>query len=223
MAIFRLHNASISFGRKVILKEISFTLKSGEILGIYGRNGCGKSTLLKMIFGTLQEGTISTSIDSEEYKPSKNILLKQIAYLPQHSFLPKNIKVRDVIPIYFSDEQSQDAVFYDTLIAKIAAKKVGELSIGQVRYLEVLLIGNLNHPFLMLDEPFSMIEPLYKIEIKRFLNNLKPKKGIVITDHYYNDVLEISNKNLLIKDGISHTIIDKGDLKELQYLSKYST
>lgn len=223
MATFKLHSASINFGEKEVLKDISLTLNTGEILGIFGRNGCGKSTLLKMIFGTLQNGAINISIDNEAYKPSNNISLKQIAYLPQHSFLPKNIKVRDVIPIYFSDEKKQDAIFYDKLIAKLTTKKVGELSLGQIRYFEILLVGNLSHPFLMMDEPFSMIEPLYKIEIKKFLNNLKSKKGILITDHYYNDVLAIATKNLIIKDGRGHLIKDAEDLKEYNYLSKNST
>lgn len=220
MAIFKLHKAEISFGKKEVLKEISFSLNTGEILGIFGRNGCGKSTLLKMIFGTLNKGSISISIDDVKYNPSKNILAEQIAYLPQHSFLPQNIKVRDLIPIYFSDEKKQDAIFYNPLIAKLAATKVGELSIGQVRYLEVLLVGNLDHPFLMLDEPFSMIEPLYKLEIQKLLQKLKANKGIIITDHYYQDVLSITTKNILIKNGIGYTIETAADLKKLEYLGK---
>jgi ABC-type multidrug transport system ATPase subunit len=223
LAIFKLHRAAISFGTKEVLKEVSFSLETGEILGIFGRNGCGKSTLLKMIFGTLKKGFVNISIDGEKFNPSKNISTGSIAYMPQHSFLPKNIMVRDLIPIYFSEEKKQDAVFYDPLIAKLTAKKIGELSIGQVRYLEVLLLGNLNHPFLMLDEPFSMIEPLYKIETKKLLKKLSVKKGIIITDHYYDDVLEITSQNLLIKDGAGLIIESKEDLKKLEYLSRNFT
>jgi ABC-type multidrug transport system ATPase subunit len=220
LAIFKLHNASINFGKKEILKEVSFSLETGEILGIFGRNGCGKSTLLKMIFGTLRKGSVTVSIDGKNFNPSENISSECIAYLPQHSFLPKNNKVRDLIPIYFLEEKNQDAIFYDALIAKIAAKKVGELSLGQVRYLEVLLVGNLDHSFLMLDEPFSMIDPLYKSEIKNLLNRLKTEKGILITDHYYEDVLDITSKNLLIKNGVGIPIESKEDLKKLEYLGK---
>ncbi len=220
MAIFKLHNASINFGKKEILKEVSFSLETGEILGIFGRNGCGKSTLLKMIFGTLRKGSVTVSIDGKNFNPSENISSECIAYLPQHSFLPKNNKVRDLIPIYFLEEKNQDAIFYDALIAKIAAKKVGELSLGQVRYLEVLLVGNLDHSFLMLDEPFSMIDPLYKSEIKNLLNRLKTEKGILITDHYYEDVLDITSKNLLIKNGVGIPIESEEDLKKLEYLGK---
>ena len=223
MAVFQLHNISKSFGKKQILNEVSFILRTGEILGIFGRNGCGKSTLLKMIFGTEKSDSINISIEGKTFRPSKNIENRQIAYLPQHPFLPKNIKVRDVIPIYFQEEKKQDALFYDTLIAKITAKKIGELSMGQLRYFEILLVGSLDHPFLMLDEPFSMIEPLYKIEIKNFLNKIKRQKGIIITDHYYEDVLEITSKNIIIKDGRSQNIQNKEELRAFEYLSKNST
>lgn len=206
-----------------MIEEIAFSLSVGEILGVFGRNGSGKSTLLQMLFGTVKADSIKLSISEELINPSQIIQKKLIAYLPQNSMLPKNLKVRDVIPIYFSEEEKQDSIFYDSQIAKIAAKKVGELSMGELRYFEVLLIGNLDHPFLMLDEPFSMIEPLYKIEIKTFLNKLKLKKGILITDHYYNDVLEITTKNLLIKNGKGHTIKNIEDLKQHNYLSKNST
>lgn len=222
MAIFKLHNASISFGDKEVLTEVSFSLETGEILGIFGRNGSGKSSLLKMIFGTLQKGSVNSSINDAFFNPSENISKKQIAYLPQDSYLPKSIKVRDLIPIYSSEEQKQDKVFYDPYIASYTSKKVGELSLGQVRYLEVILLANLDHPFLMLDEPFSMIEPLYKTQIKKTLALLKSKKGIIITDHYYKDVLEISTQNLLLKDGKNYPITSENELRKHGYLSKDS-
>ncbi len=222
MAILELHSASKSFGKKKVLNEVSFLLETGKILGLFGKNGCGKSTLLKMIFGTMPANSIHLTIDHKPFSPSHNISAKQIAYLPQHSFTPQNIKVRDLIPIYFSEEEKQDAIFYDPLIAKIAPRKINTLSLGQLRYFEVLLLANLDHPFLMLDEPFSMIEPLYKVEIKKFLVQLKKKKGIIITDHYYNDVLEITDENFLIKDGTIVPITSKQSLREMEYLSANS-
>lgn len=223
MAIFKLHRASKSFGPKEVINDIFFSLETGEIIGLFGRNGCGKSTLLKIIFGSLSYNNFDAVIDGEKYYPSKNIQCQQFAYLPQQPFLPKNLKVRDVIPIYFSEEKEQDTIFYVPFIAKLAAKKVGELSLGEARYFEVLLLANLPHPFLLLDEPFSMIEPLYKEEIKKYLEALKMKKGILITDHYYDDVLQVSNKNFLIKDGLALEVKTKENLKELEYLGKNFT
>lgn len=222
MAVLQLHSAAKRFGDKVVLEKVSFTIATGEILGIFGRNGCGKSTLFKMLFGTEKADSMNASINNETINPLENIKKQQLAYLPQYPFLPKNLKVRDIIPIYFEAEKLQDVIFYDSLISKLTSKKIGQLSLGQVRYLEVLLIGNLDHPFIMMDEPFSMIEPLYKIEIKKLLNKLKTTKGILITDHYYEDVLEITTQNLLIKDGKSIKIERKEDLKKLEYLGKNS-
>lgn len=111
MASFILHNAEVSFGEKEVLKEISFSLNTGEILGIFGKNGSGKSTFLKMIFGTLRKASINFSIDDKYFKHSKNITAEQIAYLPKNPFLPINIEVRDIIPIYFSEEKSKMPFF----------------------------------------------------------------------------------------------------------------
>ena len=222
MAILELHKAEKSFGNKEILKQVSFSCKTGEILGIFGRNGCGKSTLLKMIFGTLKSSKIEISLDHKPIDPSKVILQKKIAYLPQHSFLPYNSKVRDIIPIYYQDQEAQDVIFYDPQIALISSKKIKELSMGQLRYLQVLLVGNLKRDFILLDEPFSMIDPLYKDKISEFLLQQKEHKGIIITDHYYNDVLNITTKNILIKDGVSSQINTKEDLIKLEYLSRNS-
>jgi ABC-type multidrug transport system ATPase subunit len=220
LAILELHKAEKSFRSKEILKKVSFSCSTGEILGIFGRNGCGKSTLLKMIFGTLKASKIEMSFNNKPLSPSQVILQKKIAYLPQHSFLPFNSKVRDVIPIYYQSQKDQDAIFYDSLIASISSKKIKELSIGQLRYLQVLLIGNLDRDFILLDEPFSMIDPLYKEKIRELLLKIKQHKGIIITDHYYKDVLNITSKNIIIKNGISTPVYNKEDLKTMDYLSK---
>ena len=171
-----------------------------------------------MIFGTLRKGSVDMTIDGAPFRASENILKKQIAYLPQDSFLPSNLKVRDLIVIYFSEEEKQDKVFYDPYIANYISKKIGQLSLGQVRYFEVMLLANLDHPILMFDEPFSMIEPIYKTQIKKTLETLKSRRAIIVTDHYYKDVLEISTRNLLIKDGESHFIKNRDDLYEQGYL-----
>lgn len=209
-----------SFGNKHVLKDISFTCQTGEILGVFGKNGCGKSTLLKMMFGTLKADQIKMSIDGVSINPETVIASKQIAYLPQDSFLPRHARVRDIIPMYFHSQEKQDKVFYDPGVAKITAKRINELSLGELRYFEVILIGNLDHPFLLLDEPFSMIEPLHKDSIKEFLETLKVSKGIILTDHYFDDVLQTTTKNMVITEGKSSDVLSKEDLIKMKYLSK---
>jgi ABC-type multidrug transport system ATPase subunit len=222
LAILQLYNASKSFGNKQVIKEVSLSCETGEIIGLFGRNGSGKSTLLKMLFGTVKSDFIKMSINGELINPSEVISEKRIAYLPQQPFVPKNTKIRDIIPMYFYNEKQQDAVFYNPGVAKITHKKPKELSLGELRYFEVILIGNLMHDFILLDEPFSMIEPLYKDAIKEFLLTLQPKKGIIITDHYYDDVLQTTTKNIIISEGKTTEILSKKDLVKMEYLSKNS-
>ena len=203
-----------SFGKNIILKDVSFECKIGEILGIFGKNGSGKSSLLKIIYGTLKANNIQLQIGSQIIKP-----LKKIAYLPQDSFLPKGLTVRNIIPLFFKDGKRQDKIFYAPRIVDLETKKIKELSMGELRYFELLLIGNLDHSFLMLDEPFSMIEPIFKDLIKDFLTNLKKEKGIIVTDHYYDDVLSIADNNFLIKDGMKIDINNLSDLRNHGYLN----
>lgn len=207
-----------SYGEKTILKNTNLDCSVGEIIGIFGRNGCGKSTLLKLIFGTIIADSISIEINSEMIPQNAVIASKKIGYLPQDSFLPKDWKVQEIIPFFFPKGEDQDKIFYSKNVSSFEKIKVGNLSLGQLRYLELLIIGNLKHEFIMLDEPFSMIEPIYKEIIKNLLLELKKTKGIILTDHYYNDVLEITDKNFIIKDTEKIEIMNENDLIKYDYL-----
>ncbi|WP_166965422.1 ATP-binding cassette domain-containing protein [Yeosuana marina] len=219
MDLLKVTEINKSYGKKIILKNINLECRVGEITGIFGRNGTGKSTLLKLIFGTVKADSILTKINSESISQKAIIPSKRIGYLPQDTFLPKERKVREIIPFFFPKGDDQDKIFYSPQVSSFEKIKIGKLSLGQLRYLELLIIGNLNHQFLMLDEPFSMIEPIYKDVIKGLLLELKKTKGIILTDHYYNDVLEITDKNFVIKDSEMIKIIDKNDLVKYEYLS----
>jgi len=216
--MLQLYSAQKSFGSKKVLLDVSLGLSKGEILGLFGPNGSGKSTLLKILFGTLKADAIDLRINEQPISPESVIPEQYIGYLPQDSFLPKRLKVRDIIPLFFEHGDDQDAIFRAPFVEKITAQVAGTLSMGELRYLELLLIANLDHPFLLLDEPFSMIEPLYKEKIKEFLFVLKEKKGILLTDHYYQDVLEVSDRNMVLKDGVSYPAAKEQDLINLGYL-----
>ncbi|QIE58161.1 ATP-binding cassette domain-containing protein [Rasiella rasia] len=214
-----LHSVVKSFGNKKVLQGAALELTKGSVLGLFGRNGSGKSTLLQLLYGSLKADNISISIDDKKILPSEIIPKQLIGYCPQHSFLPKNLKVRDVIPLFHPSEEKQDMVFYDSHIATMTHKRVGNLSLGELKYFEVILLGHLPHPFLLLDEPFSMVEPLHKESLKHFLNAKQEEKGILITDHYYHDVLSISNENTVLKDGMLHKVATTADLQKFEYLT----
>lgn len=195
MDILTISKVEKSFGIKHVLRDIKFECKTGEIIGLQGRNGSGKSTLLKILFGTLTADILDVKLNSQPFNPDKNIRNRIIAYLTQDSFLPKDLKVRNIIPLYFHVGEQQNRIFYDPIIAKIENQVIGTLSCGELRYFEILLLCRLPHRFIFLDEPFSMIEPLLQDAIKDLLFSIKKEKGIIITDHYYNDVLQVTDKN----------------------------
>jgi len=85
--------------------------------------------------------------------------------------------------------------------------------------LGILIISCLPHTFLLLDEPFSMIEPLDQEVIKDLLLQIKQEKGIVMTDHYYHNILQIADKKLLMKGGMLIEIKDKKDLADHGYIN----
>ncbi len=209
MATLALHSVSISFGKRQLLKQASLIVQTGEIIGLLGSNGSGKSTLLKAVFGTVKANSIAMTINEKPFSPFHAIRSKQIGYLPQHPFIPRHLKVRDLIPIYFQSEADQDKIFYDPLIATIASKSVKDLSFGQRRYLEVVLIIHLDRKFILLDEPFSSIEPQHKERLKSYIKHLGKEKGFLITDHYFDDVVKITRRNYLIKNGQLQVVVSK--------------
>jgi ABC-type multidrug transport system ATPase subunit len=206
------------FGKRAILKLENLELRTGETVGIFGRNGSGKSTLMKILFGTMRANSSSLYMDTVPFDPATNIARKLIAYLPQHSFLPGDLKVRDLIPLIILDGEAQNRVFYSPGVASFDKQRVGSLSVGQLKYLEFLLLAYLDHPFLMLDEPFSMIDPLYHQIIKEVIRSLRVSKGILVTDHYYDNVWEVTNRNYILVDGLLSSIGTKEELTKNGYL-----
>ncbi|WP_420148121.1 ATP-binding cassette domain-containing protein [Spirosoma sp.] len=210
------------FGKQAILKLENFELRTGETVGIFGRNGSGKSTLMKILFGTIKANACSLQLDAVPFDPATTIARKLIAYLPQHSFLPTDLKVRDLIPLMLPDGEAQNRVFYSPGVASLDKQRIGSLSIGQVKYLEFLLVAYLDHPFLMLDEPFSMIDPLYHQIIKDVICSLMASKGVLVIDHYYDSVWEVTNRNYVLVDGSLSLIWTKDELTKNGYLPSRS-
>jgi len=207
-----------SFESKCILNAVSLDIFTGDIVGLFGRNGAGKSTLLKILFGSFSPNEFSMEFN-QSIVNHKDLIPKQIiGYLPQQSFLPKAKKVREIIPMFFENTERQDKVFYTPKINFLERKKIANLSMGELRYLEFILLINLDHPFLLLDEPFSNIEPLYKDALKEQILSFQKNKGFLISDHCYEDVLQISNKNFLLSNARLIQINNINDLKVHNYL-----
>jgi ABC-type multidrug transport system ATPase subunit len=215
--VITVKSAIHSFGNKKILDEVYFELSTGEITGLFGRNGAGKSTLFNILFGTLRPNHIEIYLDGELFTPNKT-QGKLIGYHTQDIMLPKFSMARDLISLCLPLNK-QDKVFFATGVHEMTDKRIHQLSLGQQRYLQFLLILNLEHPFVILDEPFSMVEPLYKSLIKEKLLEYKTVKGFLISDHYYRDILDIADNSLLLKDGRLIPIQNNRELIDLGYLT----
>nr|WP_314497885.1 ATP-binding cassette domain-containing protein [uncultured Chryseobacterium sp.] len=216
----RLHIDSItkSFGQRKILQDIYLSLETGKTAGLIGRNGCGKSTLLQIIFGT-------TRGNNEYIKFNDTVLINQfdrnsrIVYLPQYPFLPKNVKVKNLVHLFCNPENSE-VIKKSDLTKSFINKTSHQLSGGEVRLLETMLIIFSSAEFVLLDEPFHSLSPKTVSEVKKIILEQSKYKGFIISGHQYQDILDISDDLYLLADSHLKLIKDLAELKKYNYLSK---
>lgn len=200
-----------------LLTDIYLSCETGEIIGLLGRNGCGKTTLLKIIFGTLPTDNKHIRINGQVYQiPYTHTNL--LAYLPQEDFLPKNIRLHKIVDLYFRDAEKREMLKENERLKKHLTKYADELSKGELRYFEVMLLLQQDTKFLLLDEPFSGIEPLYVERIEELIRSHLSTKGFIITDHDYKSVLRVSNRIVLLTDGYCRPIKHIDELSEWGYI-----
>ena len=194
------HSISLRQGKRLLIEKGSFSIQTGDILAIQGKNGCGKSTLMKSLFGTHKAEQLEWSMN-EEKLPAPSPKYERIALLPQDSFLPRDLTPSEIIAMMYKSHDLQKPLYSLPYISDYALKKMSDLSHGAARYIEIIVILNLWHPFILLDEPFSLLAPLHKAAIKKLILEKSETKGIVIVDHYTDDIDEISTKKIGIENG----------------------
>jgi ABC-type multidrug transport system ATPase subunit len=188
-----------AFGEKQVLTDVYLSCQTGDIIGLLGRNGSGKSTLLKILFGTLYTDYKHISINGEFLvQPFKQTGL--ISFLHQDNFLPRSMSVKKVLQL-FDHKIDYSEFIKDQVLLKVLNTKIGNLSGGESRYLEIKLILNLESKFVFLDEPFNGISPVHIDIIKDMIIKQADNKGIVLTDHDYRNVLDVANKYMILFDG----------------------
>lgn len=206
-----------SYGTKELLTDVYLKCETGDIVGLLGRNGSGKSTLLKIIFGTLPADNKHIRINGRQSRfPYRE--KDQVAYLPQHRFLPADISIEKIIGIFMADKEGKRRIGMNERIAPHLGKKVNELSGGELRYLEILLLLNLDAKFILMDEPFSGMEPLYRERIAALIREYSHTKGFIITDHDYLNIIGTSTRLLLLTNGVCKHIKSPDELETLNYL-----
>lgn len=203
-----------SFGDKQVLTDVYLTCNIGEIIGLVGRNGCGKSTLLKIVFGSLRA-------DNKFVKVGNNIISglnhNIIKYLPQSHFLPNHIKIKTIINLFCSNEGAIK-ISENSLVKPLLYKKSGQLSGGEKRIVEILLIIHSDAKYILIDEPFNGVSPIFREEIKKLIIENSKTKGFIVTDHDYRNVLEIATRTVVMHDGGIKEVKTTDDLVRWGYI-----
>jgi ABC-type multidrug transport system ATPase subunit len=204
------------FGNAPVLSDIYFSCRPGEIIGLFGRNGSGKSTLLKIIFGSLSAESKFVRVNGSVVSTLSESKRK-ISYLAQHSFLPSHLKIKRIIDLFCEPDRTK-LLESNHHVKPFLHRKSNELSGGERRIIEILLILSSSAEYILIDEPFNGVEPLYKEEIKRVIQQHSGDKGFIITDHNYKSVIEIATKVMLLQDGSLKEINAPDELMKGQYL-----
>lgn len=216
----KLHIDSItkSYNNNVILSDVFISCKKGEIKGLIGRNGSGKTTLLKIVFGTEKADTKFIKIGNKiirNISDGRNL----INYLPQDNFLPNNISIKSIIHLFLQKE-NRKIVLENEYVKPLLNKKNQDLSTGEKRIIEILLIIHSRAKFILLDEPFNGISPIMRAYIIEYIRKLKSSKGYIITDHDYENVINLADSIVYLQDGFLKEIKDENELINLGYLTK---
>ena len=118
---------------------------------------------------------------------------------------------------YISDEQ-ESPIAAVKVIEKILDTRIRNISGGELRYLEIKLLINMETKYLLLDEPFNRVSPILIEDIKRLILESSPGKGIILTDHAYRDVLSIATRIYIMQNGSIKEIADKSELAHFGYV-----
>ncbi|KZS40606.1 ABC transporter ATP-binding protein [Aquimarina aggregata] len=216
----KLHIDSLtkSYNNKIILSDVFISCKKGEIKGLIGLNGSGKSTLLKIIYGAEKADSKFVRVGNKIIKnvyDGRNL----ISYLPQDSFLPNNISIKSLINLFLQKE-NRPIVIENEYVKPLLNKKNQDLSGGEKRIIEILLTIHSNAKYILLDEPFNGVSPIIKDYIIEYIKKMKLLKGYIVTDHDYENVINLADKIVYLQNGYLKEINDKKELVELGYMSK---
>ena len=236
MRLLEINNLSKRYGTKTVVKGISLSVKRGEIVGLLGPNGAGKTTTFYMVVGVIppNEGKILFDNEDITYTPIHIRARFGIGYLSQEPSVFRKLTVEQNIMAILETLSITKHERLDRLedllselnITHLRRSKAYTLSGGETRRLEITRALVTNPSFLLLDEPFSGIDPIVVGEAKQIITELRDKgMGILLTDHNVRETLSITNRAYLIADGkilisgTSNDLINHAEAREI-YLGK---
>lgn len=200
-----------SYNGRLVVGGVSIHVEPGEVVGLLGPNGAGKTTSFYMIVGLIRPDSGHVTIDDDEvtHLPVYARAKLGIGYLPQEASVFRNLTVRENINLVWEEtgrrkqaKQLTDELLEQFKITHIAETKGYALSGGERRRVEIARALTLKPKFILLDEPFSGIDPIAVADIQSMIDELKAQGyGILITDHNVRETLSITDRTYLIHDG----------------------
>ncbi|HBO38228.1 MAG TPA: lipopolysaccharide ABC transporter ATP-binding protein [Pasteurellaceae bacterium] len=206
-------NLAKSYKSRQVVSDVSFDVKSNEIVGLLGPNGAGKTTSFYMVVGLVRHDQGSILIDDEDISllPMHNRAQKGIGYLPQEASIFRRLSVYDnlmaVLEIRKDLTGRQRRERADELIDEFNIEHIRNnmgqsLSGGERRRVEIARALAANPKFILLDEPFAGVDPISVIDIKKIITDLRNRGlGVLITDHNVRETLDVCERAYIVSAG----------------------
>jgi len=218
MSVLKAVSVAKSYGGRRVVNGVNLVVQSGEVVGLLGPNGAGKTTTFHMMVGLVQpdEGQVLLNEDDLTDAPIYRRARAGISYLPQESSVFRRLTVEQNLLAILqtldlsSAEQKEraDALMKMLGVTHLATHKAFTLSGGERRRVEIARALVLSPFFLLLDEPFTGIDPIAVAEIQKIVRNLIISGiGILITDHNVRETLGICDRAYIVNEG---TILEEG-------------
>ena len=216
-------NLRKTYGDREVVKGISINVKRGEVVGLLGPNGAGKTTTFYMITGMIRpnEGIVKLNGTDITKMPMYKRARHGIGYLAQEPSVFTKLSVEDNLRLVLEmttltkDEQTQrlEKLLDDFSITHIRNNKAFNLSGGERRRTEIARALVMEPNFILLDEPFSGIDPIAVEDIQQIIFDLKSRNiGVLITDHNVRETLSITDRSYLLYEG---NILKSGSAREM--------
>ena len=211
-AVLRAEKLLKIYGRRRVVDGLDLEVRAGEIIGLLGRNGAGKTTSFQMMVGLVKPDAGSIHLDGRDISATPTHLRARlgVTYLPQEGSVFLKATVRDNLRLglelssYSREEQEEIAarLLEEMGLTALSAQSAHSLSGGERRRLEICRALTLNPKFLLLDEPFTGIDPLTILELQRILGGLRARGiGMILSDHNVRDTFRIVDRAYVIDEG----------------------
>lgn len=201
------------FGKRTVVDHVSFDVHSGEVVGLLGPNGAGKTTSFYMVVGLISndEGQIYLNEQDISSVPMYKRAKIGISYLPQEPSVFRKLTVEENLIVVlenqklnFREQKEKSVELLERLgIEHLSRAKAYTLSGGERRRVEIARALAMEPKFILLDEPFSGIDPLAVADIQSIIKELKKMNiGVLITDHNVRETLGICDRGYILSDGV---------------------